>query len=67
MTSGAHAPEPPEHGFASDNAAGMQHCYQQTAARALLTGNVITSVQASNGSASAAGTLYVLCGQDATP
>lgn len=50
-----------------DNADGMQHSYQQTAARALLTGNVITSVKASNGSASASGTLYVLCGQDATP
>lgn len=50
-----------------DNADGMQHAYQQTAARVLLTGSVITSVQASNGSSSAAATLYVLCGQDATP
>lgn len=48
-------------------AAGMAHTYQQTAARALLTGNVITSIQAGQSSTTNTATLFVLCGQDATP
>ena len=48
-------------------AAGLQHAYQQTAARALLTGALITQVKASNGSATAAATLCVLAGIDSTP
>ena len=48
-------------------ATGMNHAYQQTAARALLTGALITKVAASNGSATAAATLFVLAGIDSTP
>lgn len=48
-------------------AAGMDKVFQQVAARALLTGAVITQVKASQSSTTATGTLYVLCGQDSTP
>ena len=48
-------------------ATGLNHAYAQTAAVALLTGNVITQVKCSNGSSTAAGTLIVLAGVDATP
>lgn len=41
---------------------GMQHAYQSAAAIALLTGNVITVVKASNGSSSAAAVLYICTG-----
>jgi len=51
-----------------DNAAsGMQHAYGTTEAVALLTGNPITTCKATNGSATAAATLYVLVGEDSTP
>jgi len=47
--------------------AGLSQCFNQVAARALLTGNVITQLKASQSSTTATGTLYVLCGQDSTP
>lgn len=51
-----------------DNAAtGMDHAYGTTAAVALLTGNPITHAAASNGSSTAAATIFILCGIDATP
>lgn len=46
---------------------GLQHTYQQTAARALLTGNPITQAKASNGSATTAATLVITAGIDSSP
>jgi hypothetical protein len=48
-------------------ASGLAKAFAQTDARALLTGNVITQCRASNGSTTAAATLYVLAGIDSTP
>lgn len=48
-------------------ASGLARAYSQTDARALLTGNVITQCRASNGSTTAAATLYILAGIDSTP
>lgn len=48
-------------------AAGMNHAYSTAQAVALLTGNVITQIKASNGSSTASATLYVLAGIDSTP
>ncbi len=51
-----------------DNAVtGTQHEYVTTAAVALLTGAVITQAKASNGSSTAAATLYIDVGVDSTP
>lgn len=48
-------------------AAGMDKAFQQVAARALLTGAVITQVKCSQSSTTVTGTLFILAGQDSTP
>jgi hypothetical protein len=50
-----------------NTATGLDKVLQQTAARAALTGALITQVKASNSSTTAAGTLIVVAGVDATP